>query len=70
VRDGLGRALGMPVGKGYADLTAGIAQDAGMYVRGELGWHPIPDLAAFAFGEASTTAPWDAGVGIRYTFGG
>ena len=71
VRSGLDRARLLPVGTGYAELTAGLAQSWGggldAYVRGELGWHPADGLTAFGFAQADRVGV-QAGLGARINF--
>ena len=71
VRSGLERAKLLPVGAGYAELTAGLANpwggDLNAYVRAELGWHPTDTLTAFGFAQADR-AGVQAGIGARLTW--
>lgn len=70
VRSGLERAKLLPVGGGYLEATAGLTSLAGAFGRIESGVHPVENLTAFAYGQASTglqtLAPsFEAGVGLR-----
>lgn len=79
VRQGLDRVDLLPVGRGYAELTAGVRGlpegDVLGYARGELGYRPTSALSVFGFAEADLTLGgrlqppgWMAGVGLRYSF--
>lgn len=57
-----------PVRSGFAEFQAGLAQDAGAYLRGELGYRPWENVAAYAFAQASTREAAMAGVGVRVEF--
>lgn len=50
----------------------GLGADFSAYVRGELGYRPLPAVALFGFGEATTVrgfAPaWQVGAGARLTW--
>lgn len=75
VRSGLDRASLLPVGTGYAELSAGVRSlggDVTGYVRGEVGWRPAPRVSVFGFGEGtfggSLGPGWMAGIGARVGF--
>lgn len=57
-----------PIRGGFAELQAGLAQDAGAYLRGELGVRPWEHVAAYAFAQWNQLAPYVAGAGVRVTF--
>jgi len=71
VASGLNRVAALPVGRGYASLTAAVDL-TGWVARGEVGWRPRANVDLFAFGEVSQT--WGrpvaamAGVGARLRF--
>lgn len=79
VRQGLDRVDLLPVGRGYAELSAGVRGTPGGdvlgYARGEVGYRPTSALSLFGFGEADVTLggrllppSWMAGIGARYSF--
>lgn len=75
VRAGLDRVSLLPVGSGYAELSAGargIGGEVVGFVRGEVGWRPAPSVSVFGFGEAtfggSMGPGWMAGIGARVGF--
>lgn len=71
VASGLDRVAALPVGRGYASLTAGV-DATGYALRGEVGWRPRHNVDLFAFGEVAQR--WGrpveamAGVGARLRF--
>lgn len=75
LRAGLDRAEKLGVGRGYAEVSAGLrglGLDVAAFVRGELGYRPSPGVSLFAFGEAAF-APrlppsYMAGVGARFNW--
>lgn len=60
------------MGRGYFDARAAFSPEA-LLAHAEIGYHPVEDLALFAYGEAGST--WGgrpragAGLGLRYLFG-
>lgn len=65
----------MKPGTGFFELAAGArGSPLGIeaYARGEAGMHILPNLSAFAFGEAAMDArtgpAWQAGLAVRGTF--
>lgn len=72
VDEGLLKAQALPVGQAYAQVTAGASAAWGVmpdpFLRGELGWHPLTNVDAFAYGQANLVEGWAAGLGVRYTF--
>ncbi len=71
LRTGLDRATLLPIGTGFAQLSAGMVKPWGgtldAFVRAELGARPLANLSAFAFAEANRFGA-QAGVGARVTF--
>lgn len=71
VASGLDRVAALPVGRGYASLTA-AADLFGASLRGEMGWRPRANVDVFGFGEVA--GRWGqpvtamAGVGARWRF--
>lgn len=75
IRSGLARAELLPVGDGYAEVSAGargVGLSAVAFARGELGARVAERAAVFAFAEAmlpSTLTPeWQAGIGARVSW--
>ena len=75
VRAGLDRVSLLPVGTGYAELSAGargLGGSAVGFVRGEVGWRPAQRVSVFGFGEGTFGGPlgpaWMAGVGARVSW--
>jgi hypothetical protein len=67
VRAGLQRASLLPRGRLSADAQAGWSSLAGGYVRGEVGFRPMPMAKVFGFGQwrpSETTV----GIGIGVDF--
>lgn len=62
------------MGHGFAEVTAGVAQDAGAYVQADAGLRPWTPVAVYGFGRYSwaagtpVTPSWMAGVGARVQF--
>lgn len=71
VASGLDRVAALPVGRGYASVTAAV-DVAGAVLRGEVGWHPRANVDVFGFGEVA--GRWGqpvtamAGIGARLRF--
>lgn len=66
MREGLTRVLAdTPVRGGFAELSAAWAPSLGLVGRAELGYRPLENLAAFAFGQVSTRAEPVLGAGVR-----
>lgn len=57
-----------PVRSGTVDLSLGATQLAGPYARLEAALRPWERVAAFGFGQVDR-AGWQAGAGLRATFG-
>lgn len=64
VRDGLSRARLVPLGTAWTEIQAGWMQSVGMYGRGEMGWHPLPPVGAYVFGQV-TERDKTLGAGVR-----
>lgn len=67
----------LPVGRGYAELSAGVRGLPGGevlgFARGELGYRPTQHLSVFGFGDVTLGGrlqppAWMAGLGLRYAF--
>ena len=71
MRSGLERVALLPVGTGYAEITAGVAHSwqAGLdaFVRGEIGIKPRENVDLFGFAQADRAGA-QAGVGARVTW--
>lgn len=57
-----------PVAHGYAEVIGGWAPASGLFARGEAGYHPLPNLGLFGFGEVGQITGAQAGIGARVTF--
>lgn len=57
------------MGRGFFEMQAGAAMDAGAYLRAEAGYRPAAPLGLFGFGQLNLTdQSWTAGVGARVVF--
>lgn len=54
-----------PVRHGYGQALVWWAQESGLTGRVEAGWRPLPPLALFGFGQATSRLGLSAGAGVR-----
>lgn len=70
-RAGLDSAAKLKTGTGSFDLTAGVDErfSGGLnaFVKGEIEWHPLENIALGAFAQADLDGV-SAGIGIKGTF--
>jgi hypothetical protein len=57
----------VPVNSAWLEMQAGWSSLAGVYARGEIGWHPSPPVSLYGFGQW-TPRETMAGAGIRVEF--
>jgi hypothetical protein len=71
LRQGLETVSALPVGKGYAQLSAGIykpwGEDWNAFGRLEAGYHVLDPVALFAYGQVDRWGA-HAGAGLRFKF--
>lgn len=65
MREGLGRAMLVPIGTAWADIYGGATRQAGPFIRGEVGVHPWRQVGVYGFGEVARN---DAVVGAGIHF--
>lgn len=65
MREGLGRAMLVPVGTYWADIYGGVSKVDGPFAQAEAGWHAWQHVGVYGFGQVSQRDAM-AGVGIHF----
>lgn len=65
MREGLDRAMLVPVGTAWADIYAGATRNAGWFVHGEIVAKPWQRVGVYGFGQISQRDAM-AGLGVRF----